>query len=80
MRLVDELNDMHTTYVRAINDAVAHDNVTLVEQLAEAYDEEAVHLVAAREGKTHLLPLPRRQAAGTPLRRMIQRLRISRAA
>ena len=80
MRLVDELNDLHATYVRAINDAVAHDDFTLADQLAQAYDDEAVHLIAVREGRTHLLPLRRRQVTETPLRRMVKRLRLSRAA
>ena len=80
MRLVDELDDLHATYVEAINAAVAHDDFVLAEQLAEGYDDEAVGLVAEREGKTHLLPLTRGHVPETPLRRLVRRLHLAGAA
>ena len=59
MRLVDELNVLHDSYVTAINAAVAQDDVTRAEQLAQGYDEEAIRLITEREGQTHLLPIVR---------------------
>ena len=50
------------------------------EQLAQAYDDEAIRLIAEREGKTHLLPISRPRRVETPLRRLVSRLRASRAA
>ena len=71
MRLVDELNLVHDSYVIAVNAAVENDNPVLAEQLAQAYDNEAIRLIAEREGKTHLLPItrPRRVDAAAPARR-----------
>lgn len=80
MRLIDELNDLHASYVDAINTAVARDDLAAAERLAAEYDDDAVTLVAEREGKTHLLPLRRGQVTDTPLRRLIARLRSTRAA
>ena len=50
------------------------------EQLAQAYDDEAIRLIAEREGKTHLLPITRPRRVETPLRRLVARLRATRAA
>ena len=61
-RLIDDLNDLHSRYVRAINSAVEAGDQATVEELAAGYDTEATWMVAEREGKTHLLPLPRRAA------------------
>jgi hypothetical protein len=61
-RLIDDLNDLHARYVRAINSAVESDDQATVDELAAAYDAEATWMVAEREGKTHLLPLQRRAA------------------
>lgn len=61
-RLIDDLNDLHTRYVRAINSAVESGDESAVQELAAGYDAEATWMVAAREGKTHLLPLKRRAA------------------
>ena len=80
MRLIDELNDLHASYVDAINSAVARDDVAAAERLATEYDDAAVTLVAEREGKTHLLPLQRGPVIDTPLRRLVARLRLPRAA
>jgi hypothetical protein len=80
MSLVDELTTMHASYVAAINAAVAHDNYASAEQLARDYDDEAIQLIAAREGKTHLLPITRGHVVDTPLRTLVARLRATRAA
>lgn len=81
MRLIDELNDLHGSYVEAINVAVGHDDLATAERLAAEYDDAAITLIAEREGKTHLLPLQRRgPVADTPLRRLVARLGLSRAA
>ncbi|WP_341924602.1 hypothetical protein [Nocardioides psychrotolerans] len=61
-RLIDDLNTLHASYVSAINTAVADDDMATVNELAAAYDREATEMVAAREGKSHLLPLMRRAA------------------
>jgi hypothetical protein len=80
MRLIDELNILHSSYVTAINGAIEQDYLTRAEQLAHAYDEEAIQLIAEREGKTHLLPLHRPARVETPLRRWVSRLRAGLAA
>ena len=59
---------------RSINLAVEEDDLVRAEQLAQAYDDEAIRLIAAREGKTHLLPLARPTRVETPLRRLVARL------
>lgn len=79
MRLIDELNELHASYVEAVNVAVADDDLERAERLAAAYDDDALRLVAEREGKTHLLPL-QRSTPDTPLRRLVARLRTDRAA
>ena len=80
MRLVDELNVLHDSYVTAVNTAIAQNDVVRAEQLAQAYDDEAIRLIAEREGKTHLLPITRPRRVETPLRRLVARLRATRAA
>ena len=80
MRLVDELNVLHDSYVTAVNTANAQNDVVRAEQLAQAYDDEAIRLIAEREGKTHLLPITRPRRVETPLRRLVARLRATRAA
>jgi hypothetical protein len=59
MRLVDELNVLHDSSVTAINTAVQQNDGDRAEQLARSYDDEAIRLIAEREGKTHLLPISR---------------------
>lgn len=76
MRLIDELNEMHASYVEAVNTAVAEDDLERAERLAAAYDDDALRLVAEREGKAHLLPLDR-ATPDTPLRRLVARLRVA---
>ena len=80
MRLVDELNLVHDSYVIAVNAAVEQNDLVRAEQLAQAYDDEAIRLIAEREGKTHLLPITRPRRVETPLRRLVARLRVTRAA
>jgi hypothetical protein len=80
MRLVDELNVLHDSYVTSINLAVEENDLVRAEQLAQAYDDEAITLIATREGKLHLLPLVRPARVDTPLRRWVARLRAHRAA
>jgi hypothetical protein len=78
--LVHELDDLHASYVEAINLAVAADDYARAEELAASYDAEAIQLIAEREGLTHLLPLQRRRTPDTRLRRLVRRLTSSRAA
>ena len=78
--LVHELNDLHASYVAAVNEAVADDDLTRADRLAAQYDAEAIALIAEREGKTHLLPIRRPAEPDTPLRRLVRRLSGGRAA
>jgi len=78
--LLEELNVLHASYVEAVNHAVAEDDLPRAEELAVAYDDAAIKLVAEREGKTHLLPIHRPAPHDTHLRRLIRRLSVSRAA
>jgi hypothetical protein len=80
MRLIDELNELHASYVRAVNTAVESDDLERAERLAEAYDADAIQLIAEREGKTHLLPIRRAGQPDSPLRRLVTRLCVARAA
>jgi len=80
MRLVDELTALHDSYVTAINEAVAQDDLARADRLAREYDDEAIRLIARREGKTHLLPITRPGTAESPLRRWVARLRGASAA
>ena len=79
-RLIDDLNTLHDGFVTAINLAVEHDDLDLADRLAAEYDQEAIALIAAREGKTHLLPIRRPVHADSGLRRMVRRLTEGRAA
>ena len=57
--LFQEVDALHDSFVAAVNHAVAEGALDLAEELAQAYDREAIELLAEREGKTHLLPLRR---------------------
>lgn len=57
--LFQEVDALHDSFVAAVNHAVAEGDLDLAEELAQAYDREAIELLAEREGKTHLLPLRR---------------------
>lgn len=41
------LQDLHDRYVAAINSAVSHDDLTLVDELSASYDAEAMDLLAS---------------------------------
>ena len=79
-RLIDDLNVLHDGYVDAVNLAVASNDLERAEQLAAEYDEEAILMIAVHEGKTHLLPISRPQAADSGLRALVRRLAVRRAA
>jgi hypothetical protein len=74
-RLIDDLNTLHDGYVSAINTAVARDDLDRVQALAAEYDDEAVLMIAEREGKAALLPLRRPRRRNTPLSRFSARRR-----
>lgn len=59
-RLIDELNELHASFVAGVNNAVEAGDLVRAVELARVYDDEATRLVAERENKTHLLPLRRR--------------------
>ena len=80
MRLIDELNELHDFYARSIEAAIGRDDVATAEQLAQSYEDDAIQLMAEREGLTHLLPLQRRVRHESSLHRLVRRLRPSRAA
>ncbi|CUR62208.1 hypothetical protein NOCA170154 [metagenome] len=79
MRLIDELNELHAHYARMIDEAVAADDLPRAGTFAQAYEDEAVQLMAEREGLTHLLPLPRFGTHESALRSRVRRL-VHRAA
>jgi hypothetical protein len=78
--LLEELNELHASYVVAINQAVADGAVARAEELAVNYDADAIELIAEREGRTHLLPIRRSTRHDTALRRLVRRLTASTAA
>ena len=80
MRLIDELNELHDTYASKVEAAIGRDDIDTAEQLAQAYEDDAIVLMAEREGLTHLLPLQRPAAQESSLHRIARRLRPSRAA
>ena len=79
MRLIDELNELHAHYARMIETAIADDDIATAETYAQAYEDEAVRLMAGRAGITLLLPLPRFGPRESALRRHVLRL-VRRAA
>jgi hypothetical protein len=79
-RLIDDLNALHDGYAEAVNLAIAADDPARAEQLAAEYDDEAIRLIAVREGKTHLLPLQRPATTDSGLRALLRRLATLRAA
>jgi hypothetical protein len=79
-RLIDDLNTLHDGFVTAINMAVAADDYDRADRLAAEYDDEAIQLIAVREGKTDLLPIQRPVHADSGLRSLIHRLTSHRAA
>jgi hypothetical protein len=79
MRLIDELNELHDTYATKVEAAIGRDDVDTAEQLAQAYEDDAIQLMAEREGLTHLLPLQRTVRPESSLHRLVRRLRPSAA-
>ena len=69
--LIQDLDALHATYVVAVNEAVEADDPARAEALALAYEDDAIQLMAEREGLTHLLPLRRRRPADSRLRRIV---------
>ncbi len=78
--LLEELNDLHASYVDAVNAAVAEGDLPRAEELAAGYDTEAVQLVAEREGLTHLLPIRRPVHHESMLRRLVRHRSLRHAA
>jgi hypothetical protein len=72
--LLQELDELHAGYVAAINHAIDANDLALADELAVGYDNDAITLMAEREGKTHLLPLKRRAVADSRLRRIVRLL------
>ena len=79
-RLIDDLNVLHESYVDAINAAVTENDPARAEELAAAYDTDAIQMIAEHEGRTDLLPIRRPAKPDTPLRRLVARLTALRAA
>jgi hypothetical protein len=79
-RLIDDLNALHDHYVEAVNIAVADDDLARAHRLAAEYDQEAIEMIAEREGRTDLLPIRRPQPADSGLRALIRRLTAGHAA
>lgn len=80
MRLIDELNQLHDHYASQVNEAIERDDIATAEQLAQGYEDDAILLMAEREGLTHLLPLQRPAPRESSLHRLVRRIRPSRAA
>jgi hypothetical protein len=78
--LRQELDQLHDEYVVAVNQAIADGALDRADELAAAYDNDAVELVADREGLTHLLPIRQPVRHESPLRRLVERHRTSSAA
>jgi hypothetical protein len=79
-RLIDDLNTLHDGFVEAINIAVADDDLDRADRLAAEYDEEAIMMIAVREGRTDLLPISRPRHVDSGLRARIRRMAQHRAA
>jgi hypothetical protein len=79
-RLIDDLDKLHDGFVQAINIAVADDDLDRADRLASEYDEEAIAMIAAAEGRTDLLPIRRPRQADSGLRALVRRLTLHRAA
>ena len=86
--LIQDLDALHATYVVAVNEAIEADDLTRAEALALAYEDDAIQLMAEREGRQDLLPLIGLDVEGgrvrverdTPLRRLVKRVTALRAA
>lgn len=78
--LRQELDQLHDEYVVAVNQAIADGALDRAEELAAAYDDDAVELVADREGLTHLLPIDQPVRHESALRQLVRRHRANPAA
>ncbi|MGZ4783958.1 MAG: hypothetical protein ACXVYL_18915 [Oryzihumus sp.] len=78
--LYQDVDALHDSFIAAINLALAENDLERAEELARAYDREAIQLLAEREGKTHLLPIRRRTPQPSGLGRLAKRLTTSHAA
>lgn len=79
-RLIDDLNTLHDGFVEAINIAVADNDLDRADRLAAEYDQEAIMMIAVREGRTDMLPLRRPLHADSGLRALVRRLAHHQAA
>lgn len=79
-RLIDDLNTLHDGFVEAINIAVADNDLDRADRLAMEYDQEAIQMIAVREGRTDMLPLRRPVHADSGLRALVRRLAHHQAA
>ena len=80
MSLIDELNELHDYYASKVEVAVSRDDLVSAQSLAQSYEDDAVRLMAEREGLTHLLPLAPFGQRESVLRRTVRRLRVGHAA
>lgn len=88
IRLIDELNALHSSYVGALNTAVDTGDLKLANELAADYDRDAILLMAEREGRQDLLThfgMDRdcgqlTVVRDTPLRRLVKNISARRAA
>ena len=78
--LIQDLDALHATYVVAVNEAIAADDLASAEELALAYENDAIQLMAERENLTHLLPIQRGGRPESALRGAVRRLLPGRAA
>ncbi|GAA1910731.1 hypothetical protein [Nocardioides hwasunensis] len=80
MRLIDELNELHAHYRSQIDLAVGRDDFAAADRLAQAYEDDAIALMAEREGLTSMLPLTFGAPRQSALRRLVARLTTRTAA
>ena len=79
-RLIDELNDLHASYVKAVTIAVADGDLAAAEAMVRAYDEDSFELVADWEDRGHTRPARRKPLDDSSLRRLLDSLTRSAAA
>jgi hypothetical protein len=77
--LVEALEELHDQYVVSVNLAVESGDLARATELAARYEDDAIVLMAQREGLTHLLPLKRR-TTDSRLRTLVNRFRHITAA
>ena len=80
MRLIDELDELYHHYLREIDVAVSRDDIAGAHRLAQAYEDDAIALMAERENLTAMLPLRTPARRESALRRLVARLKVSAAA